>query len=274
MISLLLQERRRRKLIPIVALALAALYLFVVLPLGRRADKLDEPLNQAWRKLSSALNQTNNLALDFVGITNQLEVTRQALAALGTARKQAMFRTMVAEPLREHLSAPFQLVDYENARGKQQDDLRKLAAQNKITVTPAVFEGYPAHTADVKQPALLWAQLALVEDLLTAAVQCRVSTIQSLHVPPVLTNAPPPAGSRTLAELPVQLELIGDASSLGSFLRRIPLRIEELPSAGLPEGATNKPALFIDRLVLRKQTPARPEEVAASLRVVGFVFRD
>ena len=46
-------------------------------------------------------------------------------------------------------------MDYENERGKQQDDLRKLAAQQEVTLAPAVFEGYPAHTADVKQPTLL-----------------------------------------------------------------------------------------------------------------------
>ena len=61
MFSLLLHERRRRLLIVIAALALAAGYLFVLLPVSQRADKLNEPLDKTWHKLAAALNQTNNL---------------------------------------------------------------------------------------------------------------------------------------------------------------------------------------------------------------------
>ena len=112
----------------------------------------------------------------------------------------------MGDAVRERMNAPFQLVDYENERGKQQDDLRKLAAQQEVTLAPAVFEGYPAHTADVKQPTLLWAELALIEDFLTTAIRCNVAAIHSLNVPLALTNAPPPEGVRTLAEIPVQIE--------------------------------------------------------------------
>jgi hypothetical protein len=47
-----------------------------------------------------------------------------------------------------------------------------------------------------------------------------------------------------------------------------------MKAASLPEVPTNKPAMFIERLTLRKQSPEKPEEVRASLRVVGFVFRE
>ena len=274
MFSFLLNERRRRSLVPLAALTLTAGYLFVLLPLGRRADKLKDPLDKAWLKLSASLGQTNNPTIDFVGITNQLEATRQAIAALETARKKAAARADLGEAVRERMNAPFQLVDYESERGKQQDDLRKLAAQHEVTLAPAVFEGYPAHTADVRQPTLLWAELALIEDILTTAIRCKVGAIHSLSVPLALTNAPPPEGVRTLAEIPVQIEFTAAAPVVAQLLQSLPLRADEIKAAGLPEVPANKPALFIERLTLRKQSPEKVEEVRASLRVVGFVFRE
>ena len=272
MFSFLLTERRRRSLVPLAAVALTAGYLFALMPLGQRADKLKEPLDKTWLKLSAALGQTNSPTIDFVAITNQLDATRQAIAALETARKKAAARADLGDAVRERINAPFQLVDYENERGKQQDDLRKLAAQQQVTLAPAVFEGYPAHTADVKQPTLLWAELALIEDLLTTAMRCKVAVIHSLNVPLALTNAPPPEGVRTLAEIPVQIEFTATAPIVAQLLQSLPLRADEMKAAGLPEVPTNKPSIFIQRLTLRKQSPEKPDEVRASLRVVGFVF--
>jgi hypothetical protein len=274
MFSFLLHERRWRSLILMAALALAAGYLFVLLPVSRRADKLSAPLDKTWRKLSAALNQTNNLSIDFVGITNQLEATRQAFAALAKARQQALARADFGDAVRERINAPFQLVDYESERGNKQDDFRKLSAQSNVTIAPAVFEGFPVLTADIKQPDLLWAALALIENLLTTAIRCKVTTIESLNVPTAFTNYPPPEGVWALAEIPVRIELTAPAPAIASLLQSLPLRADEIKAAGLSEALAQKPALFIDRLTLRKQSPEKPDEVRASLRVVGFVFRE
>ena len=89
-----------------------------------------------------------------------------------------------------------------------------------------------------------------------------------------LTNSPPPEGVRTLAEIPVQVEFTATAPVVTQLLRSLPLRADEMKAAGLPEVATNKPALFIDGFTLLKQTPEKPDEVRASVRVLGFVFRE
>jgi hypothetical protein len=274
MISFLLHERRRRFLILIGALALAAVYLLVLLPVSRRADKLSAPLDRTWRKLAAALNQTNSVSIDFVGITNQLDATRQAFGALAKARQQALARADFGDAARDRLAAPFQLVDYESERGKQQDDFRKLAAQSKVTIAPAVFEGFPVHTADIKQPNLLWAELALIENLLTTAIRCKVNAIESLYVPTAFTNYPPGDGGWTLAEIPVRIELTAPAPAVAALLRSLPLRADEMKAAGLPEALAQKPAMFIDRMTLKKQSPEKPDEVHASLRIVAFVLRE
>ena len=267
-------ELRRRSILPLLAGALVATYLFGFVPLEQKADSLDEPLEKSWRRLAAALGPTNVVKLDFVSLTNQFKETRAALAAFATARKQALARVELDETLRGQLSATFLLVDYENAAGRQMTTLARLAKQQSVTLEPPVFASFPHQTADMTEPALLWAELAFLEGLLTTAINAKVATIHSVAAPLPLTNAPPTNSFRSLAELPVQIELTGPAQSVARFLQTLPLRPSEIKAAGLPEAPTNKPALFIDRLVLRKQSPDKPDEVRLSLRAVGFVFRE
>ena len=270
------QEYRRRSIVPLAGLGLVAYYLFVFLPLGRRAENLDAPLLKAWAKLSTSLNleHTNAVAIDFLRITNQLNETRQAVMILEQAKRQATARLQLAPPLRARMNGPFELVEYQNERSKQLDELSSLAKQQQVTVEPAVFAGFPEHTADVRQPALLWAALSAIDGLLRTAFQCKISTIHSLVVPLALTNAPPTNGWERLAEIPLQVEFTASTASATRLLQCLPLRAEEIRAAGLPDAPTNKPVLFVDRLIMRKQSPDKPDEVRMSLRAVGFILRE
>jgi hypothetical protein len=181
------------------------------------------------------------------------------------------------ENLRAKLNAPFLLVDYENEVSRlngTNGTLTRLAKQQGVGLETNLFAGFPQQTVDVKEPALLWAELAFLDTLLTTAINAKVTTIHSVAAPLPLTNAPPTNGVRSLAELPVHIELTGSIPIVARFLQTLPLRAGEVKAAGLPEASTNKSVLFIDRLVLRKQAPDKPDEVRASLRVVGFVFRE
>ncbi len=268
------KEYQRRGLIPLAVLALAGYYLFVTRPLARRAASLETPLQQAKVKLLASLDQTNAVAIDFRHITNQLSETRQALRILENAKQQATSRLQLNPAVRARIHADFQLVDYENERSKQSDDLSNLAKQQQVTLEPAVLAGLPEHTADIKQPTLLWAGLSLTEGLLRTALQCKVSAIHSLEVTPVLTNAPPTNGTERLVEMPLQVEFTAPAASAARFLQCLPLRAEEIRAAGLLEAPADKPVLFVDRLVLQKQSPDKPDEVHMWLRAVGFVLRE
>jgi hypothetical protein len=267
-------EYKRRSLIPLAGLVLGFYYVFVFLPLARRADSLDAPLNQAWHRLATALDQTNAGSLDFRQITNQLAETRQALLLIENARKRTIARLELAPELRARLNTPFQLVDYQNERSKDMDRLEHAATRKKLALDPAVFSGFPEHTADIEEPALLWAALAFTDNLLDTAMNCDVSSIQSLEVPLVLTNAPGPESSGRWAELPLQLEFTGSADNVARVLQSLPLRGDELSAASLPEAPAGKLPLFIERLILRKQSPEKVDEVRVWLRVVGFVSRE
>jgi hypothetical protein len=75
-------------------------------------------------------------------------------------------------------------------------------------------------------------------------------------------------------EIPLDIEVSGATSTVTDLVRSLPLRAEEFKAAELPPPSTNKPALFVDRLVIKKQSPDKPDEVRASIRVIGFVFTE
>ncbi len=266
-----LQEYKRRSLVPLSALALALYYGLVFVPVQRRAQSLDEPLQRSWQKLSG---QTNVVALDFLHITNQLAETRRALSQLETARQKAIARLELGSSVRSRLNAPFQLVEYENERSKLMDNLTKLAKEQQVTLEPAVLEGLPEDTADMQQPALLWAALSMVDNLLTGALRVQVSRLQSLEVPLILTNSAASEQAGRWTEIPMQLEFTAPAAAAERFIQGLPLRADEIRAAGLPPTSPDKPPLFIDRLAIRKQSADKPDEVRVWLRLIGFVYRE
>ena len=267
-------ELRRRYLLPVAGLGLALFYLVGFLPLARRAVNLDAPLDASWRKLAASLDQTNALAIDFAHITNQLNETRQALATLEDTKKKAATRLEVAPALRAKLSDPFQLVDSQNERSKQIDDLDRVTKERQIAVDPAVYAGFPEHTIETREPSLLWACLALSQDLLATAVRCKVSAIHSLEVNLDLTNTPSFEGPRRWVQIPLQLEFTASGDSALKVIQSLPLRSDEIKTAGLPETPAEKAPLFIERLIVRKESPEKLDDVRVWLRAVGFVLRE
>jgi hypothetical protein len=266
-------ETQHRSILPLLAVGLAAVYLFVFVPLDRKAVSLDTPLAQSWQQLATALGQTNALELDFASLTNEYNETRSALTVFETARQQARARVELDEDLRARIGLPFLLVEYKNEAGRRMDALTRLAKQENVVLEPAVLAGFPEQSSDMREPALLWAELAFLDSLLNTAIHAKVTTIHFAAAQLPLTNAAPVNNGRSLAGLPLQIELTGPAQNVSRFLQTLPLRGDEITAAGLPESPTNKPALFMDRLVLRKQSPQKPDEVRLSLRAVGFVFQ-
>lgn len=265
-------EIRKRLVVPLLAGMVLAVYAFGFLPLGGKSARLAGPLGQSWRQLASALGRTNATELDFVSITNQLAATRDAVAVVEAVRKQSRSRVELDASIRAQLEQPFLLVDYRYEAGQRMNALAQLARKQSVTLDPAVLAGFPEQSVDMKEPSLLWVQFAFLDGLLTSAINARVTGIQSIAAPLPWTNAPYASAGRSLVELPLQIELSGPTASVTRFLQTLPLRADEIKAAGLPESTTNKPALFIDRLVLRKQSPEKPDEVHLSLRAVGFLF--
>lgn len=267
-------EYRSRSVIPLAGLALVLYYLFVYLPLAHRAESLDAPLQKDWRKLASAIDQTNAATLDLARLTNQLNDTREALGIVEKTRQEAVARLELSAELKAKISAPFQLVDYQNERNKEIESLDKSAKDQKVAIEPGVYAGFPEHTIDTMDPSLLWPALALTDELLATAIRCKVTAIHSLEVPLVMTNYPSSDVYGRWDQVPLQLEFTASAESANHFLQSLPLRSEELRAAGLPAPQGVKTPLFIDRLIVKKQASDKVDEVRLWLQAMGFVFRE
>ena len=269
-----LSQYKKRAILPLVAAGLALYYLLVFLPLAHKAASLDQPLQQAWRKLAASLDQTNATGLDFLHITNQLAETRQALAVFENTRQRAAARLELAPALRAKMNKSFQLIEFQNERSKQIDELSTQAKQLQVALDPAVLYGLPEHTVEVQEPAMLWAALSLTRDLLETALKCNVTAVHALHLPPVLSNPPPTESIGKWLEIPIELEFTASGTNALKLIRSLPLRTDELRAVGFPDAPASKGLLFIDRLIIKKQAPEKVDEVRVALRASGFVMRE
>jgi len=267
------QHLKRRGIVPLAALALAAYYIVVLVPLSRRAAGKDAQLQTAWKKLSDSMEKTNVIAIDFLHITNQLAETRQSLALLDNAKQKAASTLELSAAVKARMSS-FQNFEYQEFRKSEMAEIEKLAKQNQVTLEPAVRAGFPDYSTDIRRPTVLWAALSLVDSLLTTALQCKVGIIHSLEVPLSLTNEPSVTTATSITEIPLQLEMTGSADSALKLLQRLPMRGDEMRRAGLTNAPPDKAPLFIERLILRKQSPDKPDEVRFSLRALGYVLQD
>jgi hypothetical protein len=113
----------------------------------------------------------------------------------------------------------------------------------------------------------------MADGLLQEALQEKLTAIHVLQSSVLLTNNAA-NGSDRLAQIPFQIELSGAYTNVARWLFGISLRGDELRAAGLTVAAIEKPPLFIDRLVIKKQSAEKPDDVRVLLRAIGFVLRD
>jgi hypothetical protein len=154
------------------------------------------------------------------------------------------------------------------------DELARQAAKQHINLEGWVLNGLPEYTADVQNPSLLWAALSFSHDLVDTAMRCGVSTLHALEVPLALTNAPGTESTGRWSEVPIRLEFTAGAQNAARLMQSLSLRAPEMLAAGLPPAAAEKAPLFLDKLILRKQTPEKVDEVRVWVEVAGFVRQE
>jgi len=176
----------------------------------------------------ASLDQTNTLAIDFVHITNQLNETRQALAILEDTKKKAAARLEVAPGLRARLNDPSSWSIFKMNEVSRSTIWIGSQKSGRSPWIRRFYAGFPEHTVDIREPALLWASLALSGDLLATAVRCKVSAIHSLEVNLDLTNAPSSEGPRRWAQIPFSASSPLPVITRSKVIQSLPLRAEEI----------------------------------------------
>jgi hypothetical protein len=269
------QKRRRvQQGLVLYGLFLAVYFIAVYHPLARRASELDRPLLDVWRKLSSnALEVGAGSTADLPRIGEALQQMQASIATLDKANRTIAARIALDPATASKIQGPFQLIDFQNERQFTLETLQRAAEQQKIKLDPPVAGGFPQYSAEIRLPSLLWCQLAIAKELVGNAIKCQVSQVSALNVPPVRGHRMPGQADEFLDEVLVELDVTGSMQAISAFLLTVPLRAEDGRQPGLPEIDRGKPALLIDRILLRRVSPDKPDEVQLHLTVAGFVYR-
>lgn len=256
----------------LAGLVLVLYYASVFKPLSRRVDDLDGPLTNLWHSFVTT-NRTHEACagLDFTLVDQRVEELRGALKHLESAQSAVQTRLKLPPEVNARLAEPFQLIDFQNDRSRQAEALTRLAKEKGVACEPAVLNGLPEYSVDLVDPRLLWPRLYFANQLLLAAVHSKVAGLRSLTQLPSISHRKDSVGDGLLEELPMRIELFGPTPAVAQFVTSLPLRGEDLNLVGLDTLLTNKPVFFAGRILARKHSPERPEDVLLELTVSGWV---
>jgi hypothetical protein len=254
---------------------LAGYFVFVYRPLSRNAAELRVSLLQTQRRFPSAATPgAPPQQPDLERISQELDLIRAAGERLDTEKEEILARCALDPAVRTKMREPFQLISFQNERQVLIEDLTKLAQTSSVKLDPSVLPSFPEYTADQRQPSLLWAQMEFLRHILILAIRTGVTLIEHVELPPVQVHILPGAPPASLDQVNIRIQVIGSMRSVSQFLMALPLRAEEMSPFYLPEMPARKPAMFIDRLLIRKHSLQMPDEVQLDLRTCGFVLRE
>ena len=266
------QLARNRWVMLGVAVGLALYYFLIFQPLLERAETLDKPLDDVWQELVDFSTESSAVRdLDLEQINKTRKTLESSLAATEKIRETISARVELEPEIRVKMNEPFYLIDFQNERQKRIEQLIDLAKARKVTLDPAALAGFPEYKAETRDPSVLWAQLSIVDQVLALAINSKVGQVKSVSLLPTQPESNVKDAEAHWREIPLRIELIAPMASAADFLFAMPLRAEEMKTAGLPESLPGKPALFLERVLLRKQTPEKPDEVNLDVVVSGFV---
>ena len=235
-------------------------------------DSLDKQLNSEWDQLWSFKLESGALeGMQSRQLEASLDRVRQRLGLLSAAERTVAARIELEPAIRDRMKEPFQLIDFQNERQLLMEELELVARQRKVALSNGVVEGLPEFVADAPHPTLLWAQLAVVHQLLATTIECSVGAVQTVQLLPTRVHRTEDGTPTGLDEIVVRLEAVGSFPALSRLLLSLPLRQAELKSLGLPSAVAAKPAMFIDRILLRKNPPEVQDELYLDLRISAFV---
>ncbi|HON07324.1 MAG TPA: hypothetical protein PLW02_04390 [Verrucomicrobiota bacterium] len=263
--------RHLQKTLLLICVVLGIYTFAVYLPLNRWVKSFDNPIEQNL----NVLNKKFPLTVDKNGIDispleknikdyEEIEARLDALKI--TVEKQIAFSPQVVAKLKQ----PFQLVEYQNERQLCQEELQAAASKNLVTIYPGVLANYPEYSSDMKNPELLWAYLSMVHNSLLSAINSRITSINSLTIRAVKTIAYDDKTNSLPTELHFRLTISGNSQSVSKFITLLPAKYNpEVKDASL---GMDKPELYIDRILIKKDGIEDTDNVMAELRICGFVL--
>lgn len=279
----------QQRLMILVVIALAMAYLGVLRPLARRVLDEDTPLRQLRQDLTQATLEAGlPRGTDFAALSNRLSALRSAYAGFTTAEREALPRLDPPPELQRRLEEPFQFVEFLNESQRRVEQLTSLAQSAKVKLTPGLARGFPSYQADLATPELLWVQLAVIHRVVRTAIQAGVTEIREISVAPLPlaipatepgSSLPPPSAAGPPSPDPwhhlrLHLSASGSVDALVRLLLGLALTPEELEALRLPADLGERPALFLDHLLLRREQVESAEQAELDVVISTLIRND
>ena len=253
-----------------ISCLILAYFLFVYRPLNARTKEKDSLLRQTWSRLETihSKQQTPDRT-DFNPISQSL---KQLAPTMEGVKRALLSRIEIDEFYREKsMEIQLQLVDYQNHRQEVIESLDKLAQARQSRIPSSVFEALPAHHSDLPDPNYLWVELALTQHLLQSMIYADVESISKLSVQ--RQSAPAAVAGQLSPLIPVvsEVRFVCESGSLFRLLLMLPLRAEEIQKELAIDYPSNKPSLYVDQILIQKNSTERPARVSVWMKIVGFI---
>jgi hypothetical protein len=261
----------RLQMLLLVGCAVVTLFHWAVnVPLSRKTTALNHRLADAREKLLETSMRTQIwMGLEEETINDNHLLMQHGLRALRKTGKAAKNRIDFAPEIQQRAKQPFQLLDYDQYRLQAVANLQRFASEKKVTLGTNALAGLPEYTSGKERPSLLWVQLAITDYVLATAINSGVGLIRSTTLLPNRTLIS--GGEKPLRqeEFSLRLELTGPMNCVMTFLLSLPIPGSELKNLKMPELPRPKPALFINKIIL-KSTGANPNDVYLDAVISGL----
>lgn len=264
--------RHLQKTLILISVFLAFYTFAVFIPLYKWVDSFNQPIEKNWKELLKKFPltvQKGKVDLDpLLESINHIENVNKNLELL---QKVVIARTACSHETLEKIKQPFQLVDFQNERQLRQEELQAAASTNGVAIYPGVLSNYPEFSSDLTAPELLWAHLSFVHETLMTAIDCHVTSINSLMpIKPAKISLQNAKTNIYPVELSFRLTISGNSQSVMKFISLLPVKSNpEIKDVYI---RPTKPELYIDRIMIKKDGIEDVDLVLAELKVSGFVF--
>jgi hypothetical protein len=160
----------------------------------------------------------------------------------------------------DHVSRPFQLIEFERERAAVAQAAREQAAAAGVKLDASAFEVLADNSESPPQPRRRWAQLALARQVAARAIAAKVGTYEALPVPAVREMRVEKSSPVLVEQILFSVRVTGDSARVQDF-------VEYLALGTGPEDLR----LVIEHLVLRKDGIAAPDQASATVVLAGLL---
>ncbi len=264
--SLIADRKAHEKFILAFGVVVLAFFLIAYLPLLRERREISGELRDTLVELeargygTSEESIMDNLRL----VENELRLLRERMGPEAIILEGDPF-------IAERIDAPFQYFEFDRERNAIVSRLRALANEHETNLAESVIDALPEYVGQDRE-YLLWARLAMADQVLSGAILNGIDRIESLRWPRMRVVS---GDNRELyEEMTVAIRVSGDMEALHPYLIFLVSNEEQVELAGLPAAYAGKRALFIDRFILRKESMEQPDRIVADLVIKGFLEID